>query len=490
MVDMTDDERESDPEQRSRFEPPSEADFEAAKIEVTPPGARRRRRLQIAILLTLIAAILVFAAVGGRIPRILPGKAAEPLAPLRIAVVDANGALSVVDADGRNAISYDGGGVVSLRFPAWSPDRTQIAAIRQDPRGGAIDVYGVRSTSGQESSPPAVVYQSADRPPFYFYWSPDSANVSFLTTEPAGIALRVGPRDASSEARVLREGAPFYWDWVDPGGVLAHVGGSGQDGFLGELRLDGGTSAVPGLGAAGAFRAPTASHDGLFRAYVIRGSTTPGTLVVEGRDGSTRKEIPVFGAAAVSFDPAGRSIAFVAPDNLVSQPPDLPFGPLRVVDEGSDEVRTLIGDSVIAFFWAPDGRTIAALRLDSSGGDTVGMVPSRGAGGPVVAAAQQRPKSDGPVPQAEGVSVVLTFIDVASGSTRGERSVRLSTLFVSQLLPYFDQYALSHRFWAADSSLLALPLVGDDGVTRVVAIPPDGSASHPIAAAEVGFWSP
>ncbi|HEV8544816.1 MAG TPA: hypothetical protein VGQ64_00860 [Candidatus Limnocylindrales bacterium] len=487
---MTDDDRESDPESPSGFEPPSEADFEAARIEDAPPEARRRRRLQIAILLTLIAAILVFAAVGGRIPRILPGKAAEPPSPARIAVVDANGALSVVDADGGNVVPYDGGGVVSLRFPAWSPDRTQIAAIRQDPRGGSIEVYGVRSASSQEFSPPAVVYQSADRPPFYLYWSPDSANVSFLTTEPAGIALRIGPHDASSEARVVHEGAPFYWDWVDPGGVLAHVGGSGQDGFLGELRLDGGTSAVPGLGAAGAFRAPTASHDGLFRAYVTRGSTAPGTVVVEARDGSSRKEIPIFGVAAVSFDPAGRTIAFVAPDKLVPQPPDLPFGPLRLIVQGSDEVRTLIGDSVIAFFWAPDGRTIAALRLDSSGGDSVGMVPSRGAGGLVVAAAQPQPSSGGRVGQAEGVSVVLTFIDVASGSTRGERPVRLSTLFVSQLLPYFDQYALSHRFWAADSSLLALPLIDDDGVTRVVAIPPDGSASHPIADAEVGFWSP
>ena len=86
-------------------------------------------------------------------------------------------------------------------------------------------------------------------------------------------------------------------------------------------------------------------------------------------------------------------------------------------------------------------------------------VPGAGlasAGGPAPGAA------DDPPPQAEGVPLHLVFVDVASGSVRASRAAEVTSRYVNNILPYYDQYALSHRLWAPDSSAIALPLVVDD----------------------------
>mgnify|MGYP003694661799 CR=1 FL=1 len=49
-----------------------------------------------------------------------------------------------------------------------------------------------------------IVYDSADVPPFYAYWSPDGRQIAFLAQEPDRIALEVAPADGSAKA----EGRP------------------------------------------------------------------------------------------------------------------------------------------------------------------------------------------------------------------------------------------------------------------------------------------
>jgi hypothetical protein len=80
-------------------------------------------------------------------------------------------------------------------------------------------------------------------------------------------------------------------------------------------------------------------------------------------------------------------------------------------------------------------------------------------------------------------------VDVASGKTLSQPIVQPGERFVSALLAYFDQYALSHRLWAPDSSSILMPEVGEDGRTRLIVRHPDGS--DPISLdGEIGFWSP
>ena len=84
----------------------------------------------------------------------------------------------------------------------------------------------------------------------------------------------------------------------------------------------------------------------------------------------------------------------------------------------------------------------------------------------------------------------LSFVGVDNGSVTPDRLVQVSDLFVNQVLPFFDQYALSHRFWTPDGSAFVLPIVDDADVTHLYAIPPDGSDARVVAAAVLGFWSP
>lgn len=146
--------------------------------------------------------------------------------------------------------------------------------------------------------------------------------------------------------------------------------------------------------------------------------------------------------------------------------------------------RVLLDRIVVAFIWSPDGRTIATLQLESPA-DTVtearaSTPATKGAGAEAAA----------------GLPMRLAFADVPSGSVRSERVVRLSNVFVNQVLPFFDQYALSHRFWSPDGMAIVLPIVGngdgtgDGDTTRLLVIPADGSDVRAVADGEMGSWSP
>ncbi len=93
--------------------------------------------------------------------------------------------------------------------------------------------------------------------------------------------------------------------------------------------------------------------------------------------------------------------------------------------------------------------------------------------------------------EAPGIGLHLSFIDAASGAIRSERDIRVSELFAFQVVPYFDQYALSHRFWAAGQQLdRAAARPTEDELDHVVVIPADGGDPRAVATGWIGFWSP
>ncbi len=454
-----------------------------AEVDAVPeagPGAGRRR-LRMAITLVLVAAMVVVAGLEGSgfIIRADPEVRATPNpVAARIAVVDSDGALSSMDADGGSIVRYTAPGV-TFQFPAWSPDGTRIAAIGTDGGGAGVDVFAAPD-GASAATEPTIVYRAPGHPAFYLYWAPSGKALGFLTNEPDGIALRYAPADASAPDTTVRNAAPMYWQWVDPTRLLVHSGGNAPGAFVGEVGLDG-ALAEPNAIQAGLFRAPGLSGSGAYLAYATPDQGASASVVVESRDGATHHEVPVFGEAALEFDPVGDMLAFVAAARAGATP-ELPVGPLRVVDPVSGAVRTLLGGSVVAFFWAPDGRTIAALRLNgpadtniASRADAVGLLASAGA-----PAAQT----------AAGILLRVAFVDVASGAIRSERVGRLSELFISQILPFFDQYALSHRFWSPDGTSILLPLDDDQGVSQLTVIPADGSDTHRLATGVLGTWSP
>jgi TolB protein len=460
-----------------------ELPVDEAPVEPPTPA---RRRVRTVITLVVVAALVVVLGLDGSgfIIRSNPAPDATivptaPPPPARLAVIDAGGGLSAMDGQGGSVVRLPAPGL-SFLFPAWSPDGTRVAAIGTTGDGAtSLDVFAVPEGDAGPSTP-AVLYESPDHPAFYLYWAPDGKALAFLTTEGQSIALRRVPADVSGPETTVRSGAPMYWQWVDPTRLLVHSGGNSADAFVGEIGIDG-APVAPATIKAGSFRAPALSGDGTYLAYVGEGQTGAGSVVVESRNGAVHHEVPVFSVAAVEFGPVGDTLAFTAADKAGSTP-EVPVGPLRAIDPATGAVRTLLGGSVVAFFWAPDGRTIAAIRVNGPA-DT--NVASGGTGGAVLA------RAGGPAGQsAAAVQLRIAFVDVASGAIRSERAGRLADLFLSQVLPYFDQYALSHRFWSPDSRSIVLPIDDDQGVSQIEVIPADGSDAHVVANGVIASWSP
>lgn len=429
-----------------------------------------------------------------------------PVAPISshlIATVDDNGILWTMDDGGGSRVAYPAPGV-TFGFPTWSPDGSQVAAVGTDADGGAIYVFDVPNAGavrvgggpniGQADGPePVVIYRNADIPPFYLSWAPGGKRIGFLASEPIGLSLRIAPADGSAPldgsaaGSTVIAGSPLYFDWLDAQRMLVHEG-LGRGAFTGELGVDGLPIATP-LPGSGDFRSPHHSADGRYVAFVRSTGTGTGQLVVARPDGSRSHVMPVVGTAAFAFDPSGDTLATIAADLSIDLGQAFPTGPIRLIDPASGAISTLLDRPAVAFFWSPDGRTIAAILPSQPGDDTVTSHAPGGSGMVLAAAVMPRPAAV-PAAQLPGTIARLAFIDVASGRIRSERAISLGEHFVNELLPYFDQYARSHRLWSPDSSAFLLPLVDPIGSTREVVIPIEGSATRPVAYGPSGFWSP
>ena len=448
-----------------------------------PVVARRSRRISTPVVVLVVTAVALVVAWG---VLFLARPSPTIGTPLRLVVIGPDGSLATTDALGAVLKDGDAPGY-GYQFPAWSPDGSQVAAIG---RSGALATVDVFDTDPNASGLPRRIYQSDSRLPFYLYWAPDSRHVTFLTSEPDpdNIALRIAPADGSGPADIVRAASPFYWDFVDSSRLLLHTGSTGSEAFTGEIDLDGDSLEDAPI-SSGLFRAPAVGGDGTSRAYVVAEGNDPsagGELVVEARDGSVHHEIPVRGAAAFGFDPTSSRLAFIAPKAPRDPPSPIPAGPLQVVDASSGDARTVLDRDVLAFFWSPDGRMIAALDLRP----TDEQEPDPGQAGIGTVAGTGSISAVPPLLTTPGVGLHLSFIDPDSGALTSERDVRVSDLFAFQILPYFDQYALSHRFWAPDSRAIVLPLAERDGLDLVTVIPADGSDPYSVATGWVGFWSP
>jgi TolB protein len=387
----------------------------------------------------------------------------------RIALLAADSSLSVLWPDGGRAVLDDTSDGM-YGFPTWSPDGSHIAAVRSDGTQTSVVVFDAPESSA-DTTEPNVIFQRPNASPFYLYWTPDSQKVSFLTTEGDILSLRLAPADGSApvdgtgDGAIVREGNPFYFDWLAADRLFAHIG-TGTESFVGEIGVDGDANG-PGFKTPGDFRSAVVSQDQRSVGFVRGVTGGPGEVVVAAPDGSNEHSMVVYGQTALMFDPVGGELASIGS----SDPKDLagfPLGPLRLIDPASGDVRTLIDGYVVAFWWSPDGKTIAALRVQPS---IVSASPS------------------GEPSQDATTEVRLIFVDVASGKTLSQPMIAPSERFVSSFLAYFDQYALSHRIWAPDSSAILMSEAGDDGLTRATVRYPDGS-DPVVLDGEMAFWSP
>jgi TolB protein len=63
-----------------------------------------------------------------------------------------------------------------------------------------------------------------------------------------------------------------------------------------------------------------------------------------------------------------------------------------------------------------------------------------------------------------------------------------SGLFLSQFMPFFDQYALSHRLWSPKSDAIVFPMV-QDGISHLSIVQVESGEIDILTDGEIGFWS-
>ena len=394
----------------------------------------------------------------------------------QIAAVRQDGSLWLFEADGQATMlaSADAG---TFGFPTWSPDGSLIAAVQTGLIQATILVFDVEAATSLLPVDPRTIFQSETIIPFYLSWTPDGKDVSFLASDAEALKLWIAPADGSAPldgsgpGAVVRAGNPFYFDWVDSDHMVAHIG-TGSDAFLGEIGRDG-VAVGDALRAPGVFRSADVSADGTYVGYVRAGTTGEDAVVIATRDGSGEQSMPVFGLTAVDFSPTDSTLASIGPLEATTTPAGVPVGPLRLLDARTGAVRSLLDGPVLSFAWSPDGKTIAAIGLV--------RVPDASN------VSSASPEASAPPTEAAGVR--MWFVDVASGDILSEPEVLPSVGYVRGLMEYFDQYALSHRLWAPDSSSILLPQSEPDGSTHLDVFFPDGGPPIPLEG-DIGFWSP
>ena len=76
-----------------------------------------------------------------------------------------------------------------------------------------------------------------------------------------------------------------------------------------------------------------------------------------------------------------------------------------------------------------------------------------------------------------------------TGRVQSQSIVHPSQIFIDQFLTFFDQYAISHRIWAPDSSSVLVPITDAGSETRLAVMPRNGD-QRILIDGEIGFWSP
>ena len=410
----------------------------------------------------------------------------------RIAFIDPAGQLGTVAPDGGDLRMMTSGGRV-FQFPAWAADNKAIAVIGSAEHDAGI--YVVPAQNALSASTIHQVYRSHTQPPIYLSWSPDKRIISFLAIHPIRrLALYLtsssGLLPVTHNSKPVITGQPCFWQWQpDSRGFLVHVELGREQARLALVQLADGPSQIAEAMVTdlsvrpGHFQAPGLSWDGRYWAYAEKQrGLDESRLIVESRAGK-KIVVDYRGIAALTWSPTATQLAFIHPTPAAQHI----YGPIHLWDAVSGEVQPLTEENTLAFFWSPDGQKIAYLTLDTQAQRSPVVTPSFMTNGrfigrwPFLDPALEQEKN-------EALRLVLHVVDIPRGRSQTIAVFEPWTLFVNQFLPFFDQYALSHRIWSPASDALVIPMVKDNQV-QIYVVPIDGGPAKPIAEGMMATWS-
>jgi TolB protein len=352
------------------------------------------------------------------------------------------------------------------QYPTWAKDGNQLAFVGAGVEGNTVETNLMVANLEEDSL--NEVYTSQNEHPFYLYWSPDNAKVSFLSSSGAGqnSILQSVPAGEGGERTILDVGLPYYWSWAPNGQVMIIHAGSEEASVqehLAFLRPD--TEILEyGLDIQPAsFQAPAWSPDGS-RIALTRSSGSENQLIVTDSAGRNPKTVGTFTSkTAFAWSSDGTRLAYLDGTQALANGA---VGALHVVDmQGSKEI--IEDQEIAAFFWSPNGEKIAYFILlpitNSSTEDTA--------------------NTD------QQYAVQLNVLDVEKGESWELFTYRPTEQFLN-ILPIFDQYHQSATIWSPDNNNLVISFVDEDNNPGIVIAAASGQLEpRLLAEGYIAFWS-
>lgn len=434
-------------------------------------------------------ATLVYALSALLIASCLPRDMQVPQSPLLstlerksglIAYLGADGNMYVSDQAGKNLVQLtkdavipenQGDPILYYQHPTWSRDGSQLAFV-----GLSADGEQTKSTvmvANMDDDSVNEIYTTETEHPVYLNWSPDNANVSFISTNVSGQNLILQSVPAKGGDRtILDTGSPYYWSWAPDGRVMiVHTGGASASApeHIAFLNMDNSNVTEQSLDATpGSFQAPAWSPDGS-RIALARASDKKNEIVVTDAGGENPKTIGTF-ANKTAFAWSGDSTRIAYIDGVQALDAGT-IGSLHVIDLETDK-ETVEDADIIAFFWSPSGEEIAYFVLLQAQSDSSSSGSSGG--------------STQTTPQ---FVLGLHVLNVTSGESRELFTYRPTQQFLS-VLPYFDQYHQSATIWSPDNNNLVLSFVSNSGAPGIAVVAASGKLEpRLLAEGYLAFWS-
>lgn len=371
----------------------------------------------------------------------------------RLLVLGDDGNLFTVKPDGSatQALTTDANRALVYAQPTWSPTGEHIGWARLEQKADeVVSALVVSRADGREHQQFEVPF-----PPFYLNWSPDGAQLAYLSNwvgaNQQTIALRlVNVATGNTTVATLGTGQPFYFSWAPDGKqMLTHI----DNERTALLALDG-TETLLAAKSANFATPQWAGVDGKLL-YELENEGKPQLVIADATGAIAQVVTDVKQETMLNFsmNAKGSQLAYTETDHQVGLNS---LGPLFLFNVKDESFQQLSADPVVAFFWSPDGHALLFMSADI---------------------------------EDEQIWLQLQVWD--GQTTRPLSRFIPSPLFVRQYLPFADQYAQSIQVWSPDSSAVVFAGQNEAEKTGIWVQKIDGkSPAQHVADGVFATWSP
>uniref|UniRef100_A0A7S2ZA59 UVR domain-containing protein n=1 Tax=Rhodosorus marinus TaxID=101924 RepID=A0A7S2ZA59_9RHOD len=313
--------------------------------------------------------------------------------------------------------------------PSWSPSGDYLAVVKVsvvDPKQRRLLVFNVFENE-------LVVDWNIEETPFYFFWSPCGTVLTYLSSKNGDLTCECVDVQTRERRPQFGDGRPFFYDMKQTDTIwgVAHIGSKSVVECFKLFEAPEKRERIVLTESPGSFKSPqwhpNASQEGGSQAlYMVKDGTSSILKCTDIVSGESANLIRIGnGASVFSMSPDGSRLAILVRGERAEELTviDGPFdaNDQRNMEDSPFTVNLSVPFSrTLAFFWSPDSKKLLYL---SEPMDSISQYHCR-----------------------------WNVYDFSRNVLARFEEHAPSKIFLTQIVPFFDQYSRSHRIWSADSS--------------------------------------